>query len=486
MVLARKAEGLRPSASLAAWLLVTTRFTALDALHARARRERHEREAAEMAKTETPPIDPAQWDTISPHLDAALASLNGRDREAITLRYFQDKTFKEVADAMGMSVGAARQRVHRATARMRVFFAKRGAPVALAAIGPMILASAVHAAPAGLAAISAAAATPAAGTAAAGATGSALTGKGMVLLMALTKAKVALGMAVLAVVCGGGALVAYKASAPPRETVVVIPPTPASANAPSGDWEARLNQAYALAEGQDVKQIPTPFVAERDQLWAKQVKGFKVPANVIITFAWNGSKLECRNFVPEPGTLFTPLTLGAGLRPWEMDESVPGGMKLPGDWVFRRGAPAKKVMEGLASIVSAKLGREVRFERRRVIRESVVVRGTYHSVPLPGHPNDGVIEMHPAAYLGPAQNESLRQFLEGLDKYAYRKVFVEIESPTQQPVKVREGLWGGKVDQQAILRNFAAQTSLRFDREPREVEMWFMTDASGATQPTAK
>ena len=54
LALARKAGGLRRGRSLAAWLLVTTRYLALDALDARARRMHHEREAAAMAKTQTP------------------------------------------------------------------------------------------------------------------------------------------------------------------------------------------------------------------------------------------------------------------------------------------------------------------------------------------------------------------------------------------------------------------------------------------------
>jgi len=484
LVLARKAKGLRPGASLAAWLLVTTRYLALDALDARARRERHEREAAAMANSHTPPIDPAQWDAMSPHLDAALASLSGKDREAIALRYFQDRSFKEVAQAMGMTVETARQRVHRATMRMRAFFATRGAPVALEAIGPMILAHAVHAAPAGLA-ISATAAV-----AADHAVGGALTGKGTVLLMALTKTKIAIGAAAL-LLLSGGALVAYKAAAPPAERVVVlsgpaITIPPAITPAPTADWEARLNQAYGLADGQNVKQIPTPLVAERQLYWNKTAYEFSLPANVAMTFQWDGSKLECRTFSPGPGRLSDFLSLCDGIASWQVDSSVPVAMKFPGDWVARKGASTQKLMEELGLIVSAKLGRAVRFELRRVVREAVVARGTYHFAPLSGHKDDGIIVMvadKPAPFpLHAAQSMSLRQFVQGLEKYTYCKVFVEVDSPAQV-VKVREGSWSG--DGWTIMRNFAAQTSLHFDREPREVVIWFMTDASPATRPNS-
>jgi hypothetical protein len=152
-------------------------------------------------------------------------------------------------------------------------------------------------------------------------------------------------------------------------------------------------------------------------------------------------------------------------------------MKFPGDWVTRKGASTQKLMEELGPLVSAKLGRTVRFEQRRVVRETVVARGTYHFVPPPGHKSDGVIEMvadKPERFLSPGQHMSLQQFLQGLSKYTYSKVFVEVDSPAQS-VWVREGAWSG--DGWTIMRNFAAQTSLHFDREPREVDVWFMTDA---------
>src|SRR6185437_1141526 len=168
VALAKKAHALRKEVAISAWLLVTTRYVALDTLKAQSRRRRHERKAAEMTQTTEQPPEPGQWDDLAPHLDAALASLNTADRRFITLRYFEGKSFDEVAQLTGVSLEAARQRVHRATARMRAFFSSHGVNVSASAIGPWILAHAVHAAPAGLAAASAAAAATAAKTASVG------------------------------------------------------------------------------------------------------------------------------------------------------------------------------------------------------------------------------------------------------------------------------------------------------------------------------
>lgn len=481
IALARKAKTLRADASLAAWLLVTTRYLALDALNARATRERHEREAAAMSKTETPPVDLCQWEGISPHLDAALASLSGKDCKAITLRYFQDKSFSEVADAMGLTVQAARQRVHRATVRLRAYLAAHGAPVALEIIGPMIVARAIQAAPAGLATTTTAKATAALA-------GGSVTSKGTVILMALSKTKILVASAALVLI--GGAVVTYRATSPaPTQTLVIPATVTPRATVPMTGWENRLNQVYGLAETQDVKQIPPPMIPERELFWEKANNGQKLPADAVVTFQWDGSKLTWQTWGGGPGMLYDFLSRCAHLHNWELDSSIPAGEKVPGDWVIRKGASTDKLMEALGPIVSAKLGRQVRFERRRVIREAVIARGSYQFTPLPGHPNDGILEMlddppqHPTSLKPPVRQMPLKQFLEGLDSYTNRKVFVEVDSPTQQ-VKVREGAWSG--DGWSIMQNFAAQTSLHFDREPREMDVWFMDEGNGTTAQAAQ
>lgn len=476
IVLARKARRLRRGASLAAWLLVTTRFLAMDALTKKSRRDHHERKAAFMGKPQTA-SDDRHWESISPHLDAALASLSGRDREAITLRFFEDKSFREVADAMGVSVVAARQCVRRATERMRAYFALRGATLSAEAIGPMILARAVQTAPPRLVTTTSAAAT----THVVGASGS-LVGKGAILLMTLSKAKLMVAGTVILIV-SGGAVVAYKAVAPAAPESVVMAGRPHVDPSVSPDWETRLNEVYALADGQDVKQVEPPMIPERERYWEKAQNGNKLFPSAILTFDWDGKQLGWKTVSAGDGRLANVVQSAAGLHLWEFDSSVPLGLPLPGDWVIRHGVSSDRIMQGLGAIVSKKLGRPVRFERRHVMREAVVVRGTYRFVPLAGHPNDGVIEI-----LGdePPQNQKLtpslqtmplRRCLERLDVYANRKIVVETESAGLRVTIRDRPTWG---DGSAVLRNIAAQTSLQFSPEPREMDLWFMTDATAA------
>ena len=50
---------------------------------------------------------------------SAMAALSGRDRSLVGLRIAGGLSYSEIADAMGMSEGAARTATHRALGRVR-------------------------------------------------------------------------------------------------------------------------------------------------------------------------------------------------------------------------------------------------------------------------------------------------------------------------------------------------------------------------------
>lgn len=146
--LARNAQRLAHDTVLSAWLYQVTRRTAIDVVRREARRQLREQIASEMNAINATTDD---WTHIEPLLDEAMQALDDTDRTAVLLRYFENKSLREVGATLGTSDDAAQKRVSRAVERLREFFAKRGITVGASAIVLVISANAVQAAPAGLA-----------------------------------------------------------------------------------------------------------------------------------------------------------------------------------------------------------------------------------------------------------------------------------------------------------------------------------------------
>ncbi len=146
--LARNAHRLAPDTILSAWLYQVTRRTAIDVVRREARRQLREQIASEMNAKNATDDD---WTHVGPLLDEAMHALDDSDRAAVLLRYFDNKSFREVGQTLGTSEDAAQKRVSRAVERLREFFAKRGVSVGASGLVVVVSTNAVQAAPVGLA-----------------------------------------------------------------------------------------------------------------------------------------------------------------------------------------------------------------------------------------------------------------------------------------------------------------------------------------------
>jgi len=208
IILARKAASLDSNTILSAWLYRTTRYAAADALKSQRRRQRREQEALMQSVLENQ--NDATWERLSPLLDEAMAKLTERDRSALVLRYFENKTTREIAVLQHVEESAAQKRIGRALEKLRGSFARKGVTLSVAAIASAVAAHSVQAAPAGLTiSVSAAAAH---GTVASTSTLTLI--KGALKIMAWTKAKTAIVVGVAALLAVGTATVVVKAVAP--------------------------------------------------------------------------------------------------------------------------------------------------------------------------------------------------------------------------------------------------------------------------------
>jgi hypothetical protein len=90
------------------------------------------------------------WREISPLLNDAIASLGGKERDAVVLRFIEGKNLREVGVTLGVTEEAAKKRVSRGVEKLRTFFGARGVAFSSAILSGVIAAKSVQAAPAAL------------------------------------------------------------------------------------------------------------------------------------------------------------------------------------------------------------------------------------------------------------------------------------------------------------------------------------------------
>ncbi|HEY3761206.1 MAG TPA: sigma-70 family RNA polymerase sigma factor [Verrucomicrobiae bacterium] len=146
--LAQNAGKLKPDTVLTAWLYAVARRTAVDVIRKESRRQLREQIAIEMNTMNATAND---WNKIGPLLDDAMAALDDTDRSVILLRYFENKSLREVGASLKISDDAAQKRAARAVERLREFFSKRNVTAGTSALAVLITVNAVQSAPVGLA-----------------------------------------------------------------------------------------------------------------------------------------------------------------------------------------------------------------------------------------------------------------------------------------------------------------------------------------------
>jgi RNA polymerase sigma factor (sigma-70 family) len=200
IALAQKANRIPSGTILSGWLFRATRFAFSNLVREEFRRQRREQEAVVMQNNFGTNETDSIWERIAPYLNDALDKLSRRDREAILIRFFQDKSHNEVARTLGVSEEAAKKRVARALEKLRLIFARQGLASPVALLAAALSANGAQAAPSGLA-TSVGSIALAKGSI--GSTTTLTAAKGILKLMACTKTKTSIAIGVAAILAAG-------------------------------------------------------------------------------------------------------------------------------------------------------------------------------------------------------------------------------------------------------------------------------------------
>lgn len=241
--------------TLAGWLHRDTRFKALTIGRKEHRRQTRQQEAFKMQSTEQE-TEP-DWTQVRPWLDESLDQLRPLEREALLLRFFEQRSLVEVGLALGSGEEAARKRVNRALDRLREVLASRGVTTTAGALSLMLTARAAQTVPTGLAKSLARAALSGAGAAATTATG-------ILPLLTSAKALVIFGTTAVALAVGWSALKSSKSRSTGNEGELSgsLTVTTISVNARDGNENPELRATSAAAPAARIQSSQDRAVAD--------------------------------------------------------------------------------------------------------------------------------------------------------------------------------------------------------------------------------
>ena len=303
------------------WLLRAVSYAASNALKSRRRRDHHERRAGAMKDPIDAGGDPSHvlaWREIRPVIDDCLLRLSRQDRAAVSLRHLEGRGIAEVADVLSITPDAAKQRVSRATRRLRDLLERRGVTVPAATLAAVLAArAAVPAFKPDAAALL---------TATAGA-GPHLIANGALTLMTLAKLKVAAGLcagglAVTAVVVavaqpGGGGTTdnpgGFRVGPVPVTVAAQVESMPGpAAEEPPADAPSREALLFfwgkTVAAFYDANRRPPRSAEEARPYWDERASvafavppGIEFPESIDRTWALNRPAETAAVFVPRDG-----------------------------------------------------------------------------------------------------------------------------------------------------------------------------------------
>ena len=145
-ILARKAEQLQKHESLSAWILLTTKLEAANAMRKVYSRKRTLKGFAEQLDENL--VDHPEWQEVLPQLDESLERLSESERALIIARFYEGQKFQEIARASKRSEGACKMQLKRTLEKLARMLSSREATLSVVGISSLLAADFAKAAPA--------------------------------------------------------------------------------------------------------------------------------------------------------------------------------------------------------------------------------------------------------------------------------------------------------------------------------------------------
>ena len=248
LALARQAHRLHAGGALSTWLFQVTRYASSAALRGEARRRRHERQAAMNAgERDETSMTPRQWEQLSRMLDELVGRLRHDDRRAVLLRFYEQKSYPEMAAALGVTTEAARKRTDRAVEKLRQMAGGRELAMSASALSAGLATHVTSPAPAAV--VANAIEIGAGGAAAAANTSVATIATGAIHMLNVTRLRVPLAAAAAMVVLAGVGVAMLDAREKPAASAAQVAPAATQpAPAPSGPPATTTTTAPAIVE----------------------------------------------------------------------------------------------------------------------------------------------------------------------------------------------------------------------------------------------
>jgi hypothetical protein len=268
---------------------------------------------------------------------------------------------------------------------------------------------------------------------------------------------------------------------------------------PVSGWRQAFDEVYRLEEGEILKRIAPPFIPERVEFYrneeSHQAQAIPEPPDYF-TFHWEDNMLKKwgLGFTGGERSLDSFLRGNLGVKANQFDgpEELLQ-IEVPGDWLIRMPSTIEERLGALERILSDEIGRDIRFEKRKVELEVVIASGDFKFHPPSGtYDRDGVHlftdELDPDERAGGGTADSVNGFLGRLGGLIDMTVIDETSTPSEEikiPYRHHHSSYLRKVKDKAdkkrklsiLLANLSKQTELRFRIEKRPVDIWFVTES---------